>query len=142
MNNNIFVINLPKSVDRRDYIKNHFLELGIDDYTFIEGIDGKTLSKKQRQAVYDENLAYTTHGRALIPGEIGCALSHLKCYKHMLNNNLKSTFIFEDDCQLNQDTVAVMDNIVKQLEQINKPIIALLTLADYVQLIKIETFWA
>ena len=134
MHKNVFVINLPKSVDRKNYVKQHFLEVGIKDYTIIEGIDGKTLSQDQRQAVYDEAPAYQTRGRGLIPGEIGCALSHLKCYKQLLSNNLKSAFIFEDDCQLNQDAVQVMENIVKQLDHINQPIITLLTLADYVQL--------
>ena len=32
-----------------------------------------------------------------VPGAIGCALSHLKIYKHVVDNNIPYALILEDD---------------------------------------------
>jgi len=132
-NFNVLVINLKKSIDRRQYIVKHFSKIGIVNYDFLEGIDGKYLKSNYIQKIYKPSFAVKQHGRELSQGEIGCALSHLECYKDIVKNNLASSFIFEDDCFLNEDTVNNMNTIVEKLDSRKEAIIVLLTLADYVK---------
>ena len=132
-NYNALVINLKKSIDRRQYIMKHFSKIGIVNYVFLEGIDGKNLKSNYIQKIYKPSFAIKKHGRELSRGEIGCALSHIECYKHIVKNNIASSFIFEDDCLLNEDTVNNMNTIVEKLDASKEAIIVLLTLADYVK---------
>jgi GR25 family glycosyltransferase involved in LPS biosynthesis len=36
----VYVINMEKSLDRKNYIDEHFKKYGISDYTFIKAVDG------------------------------------------------------------------------------------------------------
>ena len=52
------------------------------DVTFVEAVDGLSLSDNDLVLRFDEALAYQRYGRKLNKGEIGCTLSHYKCYQN------------------------------------------------------------
>lgn len=93
----IFVINLRDRKDRRDNIKRIFSKQGISNYSFITAVNGKELDNSiiskcrswLQRAIYREGF--------LGSSEIGCALSHLKIYKKIVDENLEGALIFEDD---------------------------------------------
>lgn len=72
---------------------------------FIEAVDGRLMSEDERRSVTaDVNYAF-------LPGEIGCALSHQKIYKKMIDENIDNALILEDDVVLNEEFKNVMEQI-------------------------------
>lgn len=69
-----FIINLKHSLERRAKMESQLLKLNIA-HEFIEAIDGRKMTETERRNVTREvNYAF-------LPGEVGCALSHLEIYK-------------------------------------------------------------
>lgn len=100
----IFIVNLKKSVERRQKMEEQLLALGLSA-EFIEAVDGRLLSDDERKRVTAEvNYAF-------LPGEIGCALSHQKIYKKMIDENIDNALILEDDVVLNEEFKNVMEQI-------------------------------
>jgi glycosyl transferase, family 25 len=100
-----FVINLPQSVERKTNVIRQFSQLSIEP-NFIEAVNGSLLTKQELEdKVIDSNY--------LSPGEIGCALSHLKIYKTMTEENIPYALIFEDDIQFSP---AFTPSILMQIE--------------------------
>lgn len=97
-----FVINLKKRSDRLEKFKkevqNYLLSLDIE---VIDALDGSTIDLKNKfflKNVNEWNFKYLDE--RTLRGVIGCCLSHLKCYKKIINSNEKYCVIFEDDCSL------------------------------------------
>ncbi|MEG5839030.1 glycosyltransferase family 25 protein [Enterobacter mori] len=100
----IFIVNLKKSVERRQKIEEQLLALELAA-EFIEAVDGRLMSEDERKCVTAEvNYAF-------LPGEIGCALSHQKIYKKMIDENIDNALILEDDVVLNEDFKNVLEHI-------------------------------
>lgn len=108
-----FVINLKRDTDKKEYINDHFPQHGINDFNFIEGVDGKILSKDKLANIYHSSKAHKEWNRDLSLGEIGCALSHLICYQKIISHSLEGAFIFEDDCKLGNQAAYVIQEIEK-----------------------------
>lgn len=130
----IFVINLKKDAYKKEYIKKHFDSSGVEDYEFIEAIYGIELSKNDVDKVYNKDKTIQRYNRELLKTEIGCALSHIECYKKIVERNLPGAFIFEDDCKLNKDAPLVMKDIAHIYEsRADEDIIVMLQHAEYAQ---------
>jgi|GEM_PF-5542949 len=128
INMSLFVINLKKDTYKKKYIEQHFKEYGVEEYQFIDAVYGAQLSEEALAKVYDEKRAIQVSGRKLLKGEIGCALSHYKCYKNITQNQLPGAFIFEDDCCFNDKTLEVMQDISESYSgRASEDIIILLT---------------
>ena len=109
----IFVISLKKAKDRRKSISTQMKKLGID-FEFFDAIDGRALSQSQVDAVFDKKNAEATW-KPMNRGEIGCALSHLSVYEKIVNENIQSAIIFEDDAILNDDFMAVVEELIAKI---------------------------
>lgn len=48
-------------------------------------------------------LSYKRYGKKLNSGEIGCTLSHFKCYQQLLSSPNNFTLILEDDITIIRD---------------------------------------
>lgn len=122
---------MKTSLDRKEYMKKLLSPYeGFLDVCFVEAVDGRNLSKKQLMKIWNQDKAYKTYGRYMKGGEIGCALSHRKCYEEIWNNHDDVALILEDDVSF-QDVD--MENIifsVSKILKIEKPIIVLLS-GDY-----------
>ncbi|WP_241189797.1 glycosyltransferase family 25 protein [Enterobacter ludwigii] len=100
----IFIVNLKKSVERRKKMEAQLNALGLSA-EFIEAVDGRLMSEEERKGV-TANVNY-----AFLPGEIGCALSHQKIYKKMIDEKIGEALILEDDVVLNDDFKNVLEHI-------------------------------
>lgn len=99
MSINIFIINLERSVDRRQQILERLKQLGLEAEVFsaYEGAKlpdgGKRYNGRKRRLFF---------GKDLTPGEIGCAYSHLGVCELMLQRGLSHALVLEDDAVLYQ----------------------------------------
>lgn len=97
---NIFIVNLKNSVERRQKMEEQLHALGLSA-EFIEAVDGRFMSDDERKRVTaDVNYAF-------LPGEIGCALSHQKIYKRIVDEGIAQALILEDD--------VLIENILPEL---------------------------
>jgi glycosyl transferase family 25 len=92
----IWVLNLRRSVERRNYITSHLASLGLP-FELIEAVDGRALSRRDLDTLYSPRESVRLIGRELTLGEIGCYLSHLKLYRKQIDEGWDEVVIFEDD---------------------------------------------
>ena len=88
------VVNLNRSPERWKAIKTQLDRLKIP-VERLEAVDGKLLSEE-----VVGNLTSSVHfsmGRELERGEIGCFLSHRKCWERLLDTDEKYALVLEDD---------------------------------------------
>lgn len=112
----IIVISLKNST-RRENIAKRLSGLGLD-FTFFDATDGKKLPASVLESVdYDFYPKYYLSPKPLTLGEIGCAISHIKVYEHMVENNIESSIILEDDAIVSQHFKEIVEDT---LNKINK----------------------
>lgn len=106
----VFVVNLKKDTEKKQHMKalceKHNLQC-----QFTEAVYGKDLDENFLSEIYNEEESIRTLGRALSKSEIGCALSHINIYKHMIDENIEQAVIFEDDSQIEEGFSSVLENI-------------------------------
>lgn len=126
-----YIINLKKSLERRSYMVEllkpyqDFLEI-----CFIEAVNGKDMSKEQLANIWEQKATYKTYGRYMKSGEIGCALSHRKCYEEILRRHDDMALILEDDISFQNVDVKSIILSVEKIMQTEKPMVVLLS-GDY-----------
>ncbi len=85
----IYVINLERHSERKDYMVSQFEEHGVSNYTFIKAVDGT--NDTLDNVIQLDKLAITR-------SEIGCTVSHLTAIKHWLDtSDSDHAVIMEDD---------------------------------------------
>ncbi len=107
-----FVVNLKRSTERRKYIENHLKSKNIQ-YELIEAVDGKTLTQEQIKAVTGKkgfielqqlNQEFCSNNNkeliTMTKSTIGCALSHIKIFKRIVNEAIPYALILEDDAMI------------------------------------------
>lgn len=101
------VINLEKSKDRWDNMlnqtKNQDLILNRIDAIYGKDVDLDKIDITPFAKEYNS------------PNIIGCYLSHVKAWKHVIDNDIEECFIFEDDVYVNKNI-----NIVKRFNIMRK----------------------
>jgi glycosyl transferase family 25 len=121
-----YIINLVSSVDRKIYVQKVLEPFKTIEMIFVEGINGKELSKEQQQEIFNGQQFFERYGKYPRQGEIGCTLSHQKCYKELAASNNNYSIIFEDDIIPYQDLENTLE-ILKPYIDIVKPTIILLS---------------
>lgn len=113
-----YVINLPESEERRKYVLGETAKYPFMDVSLIEAVYGKKLTEEEINRVFDCNGFFRRYFRYPAPGEIGCTLSHRKCYEALLSSNDQSALILEDDVSFvhPEDTESVIGAGMKLLE--------------------------
>lgn len=92
----IFIISLKNS-PRREFINKRLTDLGFS-FEFFDATYGKDLSEEQLKEIdFDFYPNKYAARRPLTLGEIGCAMSHIKLYEHLVHNNIEKAIILEDD---------------------------------------------
>ena len=95
MQTKVFIISLLRATERREHISKQMQEQNIP-FEFVDAVDGRALTEHQK-SLADLTLAEELLGHTLVPGEIGCALSHIGIYEKMVQENIPSCIILEDD---------------------------------------------
>lgn len=96
---NIFVINLKRRTDRKSHIIQMFKSNNIDQYEFIDAIDG--LNPQILSQFNDLKLNRKT--KIITSGHFACLLSHIKAIKEAKLRKYNSIMILEDDVILSHD---------------------------------------
>lgn len=112
---NIFVINLEKDVERRASISRQLEQLGLG-YEIVEGVYGAELSKDELKDNYSDRKAKWRVARSLVSAEIGCALSHIKVYREIVEQGLSFTLILEDDVILPPELDVLLADCAKVVD--------------------------
>lgn len=99
----IYVVNLKRRTDRKEFMLSQFKEFGITDYEFVEAVDGRTLDLNE--VGYSESKA-SRWCRPLTKSEIGCSLSHVKVYNKMVEDGSRG-IILEDDTIITEELAEV-----------------------------------
>lgn len=108
----VFVINLKRSAGRRKDMSERLDKLKVP-HSFFDAVDGQALNPDTLPA-YDGLKRRLFFGRDLRKGEIGCLLSHRAVYQHMVDNNIETAVILEDDTFLTPDFPDVIWALVRQ----------------------------
>ncbi len=110
----IVIISLKNS-PRRSVIAQRLTSLGFN-FEFFDGVEGKALTQQELSKVdFQFN---PTHLRQpeLTLGEVGCALSHIKVYEYMVENNIPQLLILEDDAIVHLDFKKMLRQTLKKLK--------------------------
>ena len=112
---NIFVISLKRSKDRRILIKKELDHLDMP-FSFFNAIDGKLLKPSYQKKMMQLRLeAYrkveNLKGKIKVRhGDVGCALSHIKIYSHIVKKNIPLSLILEDDSEINENLKKILED--------------------------------
>lgn len=104
------VINLEKRPDRLKIFKNR---CPFDDVTIMYGFDGSKLELEQDKHKANQLSSLTV-------GEIGCFISHIRCYEYMIKNNIDNMLIFEDDCNFCDNFIEKLNSIYNEYNEYTK----------------------
>lgn len=110
-----FYINLQRRPDRLAHILKEldYLEM---PYERIVAVDHRDLSSDKMHQYYDTERGFK-EGRQLTSAEIACFLSHIKCWKKILEHNIPFAYVFEDDAMLSieaKDIFREVNSVVSQ----------------------------
>lgn len=108
----IFVIAFASDKMRRDQMTRRLAALGLD-FSFIDAIDGRAMTDRQRQAAEDPARPDWI-GHHLRPGALGCLLSHRKAWQALLDSGAELGLVIEDDAVLD----AALPGLLARLSQL------------------------
>jgi len=96
----VYVISLESARERRSLMKAHLDDLKIV-YELIDAVEGTKLDRSYRERV--------NPNKNMSPGQVGCYLSHLHVYEHIIANQVSVALILEDDTVLHHSAKALLD---------------------------------
>ena len=95
LNSPVYVIHLAKAVERRQQFMTNISNASFTDINIFDGIDGTDLDRViECKQILGNNVIFDWEPSA---GQIGCLLSHLMLWKHIIDNNIPLATVFEDD---------------------------------------------
>jgi len=108
-----YVISLKGSDKRRASIKEQFEKFGIE-YEIIDAVRGSELDMENDSRIDMEAVKKASHW--LTPGAIGCALSHMECYRKAKEDDLDYVVVIEDDARIVKDYTLFQEKICQNLK--------------------------
>ena len=111
------LINLGESVDR---LQSTDVQLRRENiaYERMPAFDGRALDTKTFPQ-YNRRRALAHFGRELTGAEIGCYLSHLACFRRIIESDAEVALIFEDDIILESGSKDAIGEIISGLSKIH-----------------------
>ena len=110
----VFLINLDKSTERREKCEAELNKYGIP-FERVAGVYGNDVPDEEVERVYDSRQNQRRYKKVLGRGEIGCYLSHIKCWQKIVDDGLDYAVILEDDFKLN-DAFKDFEGLFEQLQ--------------------------
>jgi glycosyl transferase family 25 len=108
----VMVINLDRSKDRLERMTTELGRLRLD-WERIPAVDGVKVPETERRQVLNEPLFHRNHGSTVLPGELGCYLSHVQAIRRFLSSDAQFAVILEDDASLDNGLPAVLSALQK-----------------------------
>ena len=125
-----YIINLEKSVVRRQYMQELLQGYEFLDIEFLKAIDGRLLTQEERESRFNYARCKALYGRTLNAGEVGCALSHRAAYKAIAEGGAPYALVFEDDISIQRDLSGLDLEAIDSLLNVDKPRVLMLS-GDY-----------
>lgn len=110
----IFVVSLARAEARVKYITAHLESLKVD-YELIDAVDYQQLTPADFDRLTNTEAIQQNH--YLTKGVVACSLSHVKVYKHIVENNIGVCLVIEDDAVLPKDIKKTLDIIEGEIEK-------------------------
>lgn len=123
MKKTIYVISLADEMARKVNFDNQAKSNGFD-FMYINAVDFRYVDTDDLINITSSTQQGTIK-RALTKGEVGCALSHFKCYQNLLADNANWAWIIEDDADLGRLKSDSIDKLISLVEDINVDVIIL-----------------
>lgn len=125
-----YIINLKTSPARKEYMQQLLSTYHQLDFQFIEATDGRVLTEDELNDCYDRKISLARYGRKVNPGEIGCTLSHYRCYRKIAEGTDDFVLMLEDDISIVGDMNFLFSERMTSFMQSDKPKILFLS-GDY-----------
>ena len=95
----VFCISMRGSERRRSLMQRQASAMGLNHFKFIDAVEAASLDVTALVAkgLYDPVEAVRFHGAPLTLVEIACSLSHRSVYKRIIDEELNSALVLEDD---------------------------------------------
>lgn len=106
----IFFISLPERTDRQDTMRLIASYMGLN-FTYIPGVNGSTITNKALP--YDIN---KPPPKPPTPAELGCWRAHANVWAQVIDENLSSALILEDDIDFTVGIREVLSSISTHLQ--------------------------
>lgn len=110
-----FLINLDKSTTRLADCQQVLARLAAP-FERIAAVYGPNLSATEQANAYSDKGKHTYYKR-LVPGEIGCYMSHRKAWQKIVDEKLDFAVILEDDIDAQELDYAQMIAAIKSIER-------------------------
>jgi collagen beta-1,O-galactosyltransferase len=115
---NVFVINLPRRPTKLRHALEQLHAAGVSA-TIVDGVDGDAfVCQKDMETLGVSTLPnYVGHANTLpflTSGQLGCFMSHFAIWQHMVDNNIPSAVILEDDFDLQEDFSARLGQYLEE----------------------------
>ena len=81
---------------------------------FVEAVDARGMTEREKNVFFDTELFCKRYVKEVRPGEIGCTLSHQKCYRKLVESRDKYALILEDDIVIRHN----IDTLVPEIEKL------------------------
>lgn len=101
-----YLINLDRSADRLAVMKERMAAIGISAER-VSGVDGSNLDMNS----INIDVPNPRYPRPLTPGEVGCFLSHRKCWEKLVESDDDWALILEDDCIFHKAATRYLNNV-------------------------------
>lgn len=103
-NYNTYLINLDRSPERLEKMKKEFAKCGMN-FIRVQAVDSNHLDESKF-------VVKNRYKRKLVPGEIGCFMSHVKVLKLFLKSDAEFAVIIEDDIILHDNFKVMVEESI------------------------------
>lgn len=110
MNIPIFIINLPRDPERKEFMGTQMDKLALS-HEFVTGFTGHDENVMKS---CDDEMSSKYNNSVLTKGEKGCAYSHRYIYEKMVIENIRCALIMEDDAILPNDFKEILEKEVNR----------------------------
>lgn len=108
------LINLDESTDRLEKVTKALQTAGITDVKRVSGVNGNRLDDNYIESIttrYNDFETRVKCTRELSKGEVGCFLSHKKCWQMLLDSEEDYAIILEDDIVISERASSYLNNL-------------------------------
>ncbi|MBE8182850.1 MAG: glycosyltransferase family 25 protein [Candidatus Portiera sp.] len=106
-----YVISLPRATERRDAIAKKLQGINLP-YEIIDATDEREgLTEAEIELIGGKSSLSKYKGR-LMPGALGCLISHLRCYEKLLSSDSQYALILEDDAKFSPAFMPILNSIL------------------------------
>lgn len=121
-----YVVNLEQSTDRRAYMQDLLISYPVLETEYVAAVDGRRMTPADLQRCFDRDRFARIYLREVLPGEIGCTLSHQRCYRRLSESAEAYALILEDDIIVQESFETIIPLIEPILDQ-ERPVVVLLS---------------